>query len=61
MRAPRRSMTVYQSLIKHNNPKNVAVFGTSAGGALVLEMMLRRSRQACRCLAQLLQVRRWQM
>ena len=36
-----QSMTVYQSLIKHNNPKNMAVFGTSAGGALVLEMMLR--------------------
>jgi len=35
------AMTVYQSVMKANNPKNVGVFGTSAGGALVLEMMLR--------------------
>jgi acetyl esterase/lipase len=35
------AMTVYQSVLKTSNPKNVAVFGTSAGGALVLEMMLR--------------------
>ncbi len=35
------AMTIYRSLIKSGNPKNVAVFGTSAGGALVLEMMLR--------------------
>lgn len=35
------AMTVYQSLIRSDNPKNVGVFGTSAGGALVLEMMLR--------------------
>jgi monoterpene epsilon-lactone hydrolase len=39
------SMTVYQSVMKTNNPKNVAVFGTSAGGALVLEMMLRAKQQ----------------
>jgi monoterpene epsilon-lactone hydrolase len=35
------AMTVYQAVLKTSNPKNVAVFGTSAGGALVLEMMLR--------------------
>ena len=35
------AMKVYQSVLQSNNPKNVAVFGTSAGGALVLEMMLR--------------------
>lgn len=35
------AMTVYQAVLKTNNPKNVGVFGTSAGGALVLEMMLR--------------------
>lgn len=35
------AMTVYESVMKTSNPKNVAVFGTSAGGALVLEMMLR--------------------
>jgi epsilon-lactone hydrolase len=33
--------TVYKSVVGTTNPKNVAVFGTSAGGALVLEMMLR--------------------
>ncbi len=35
------AMTVYQTVLRDKNPKNVAVFGTSAGGALVLEMMLR--------------------
>jgi monoterpene epsilon-lactone hydrolase len=35
------AMTVYQSALKATAAKNVAVFGTSAGGALVLEMMLR--------------------
>jgi monoterpene epsilon-lactone hydrolase len=35
------AMTVYKSVIKTSAPKNTAVFGTSAGGALVLEMMLR--------------------
>jgi len=34
------AMTVYKSVLKTSNPKNTAVFGTSAGGALVLEMML---------------------
>jgi acetyl esterase/lipase len=35
------AMTVYKAALKSSNPKNTAVFGTSAGGALVLEMMLR--------------------
>jgi acetyl esterase/lipase len=35
------AMTVYEDTIQKNNPKNVGVLGTSAGGALVLEMMLR--------------------
>ena len=35
------AMTVYKSVLKTSNPTNTAVFGTSAGGALVLEMMLR--------------------
>ena len=35
------AMTVYQAVLKQNNPKNVGVLGTSAGGALVLGMMLR--------------------
>ena len=35
------AMTVYKSVLKTSDPKNTAVFGTSAGGALVLEMMLR--------------------
>ncbi|WP_398482401.1 alpha/beta hydrolase [Tardiphaga sp.] len=34
-------MTVYKSVIKSTSPKNVAVFGSSAGGALTLEMMLK--------------------
>jgi epsilon-lactone hydrolase len=35
------AMTVYKAALKTTDPKNIAVFGTSAGGALVLEMMLR--------------------
>ncbi len=35
------SMTVYKSLLKTMNPKNIGIFGTSAGGALTLEMVLR--------------------
>lgn len=34
-------VAVYQEALKTHDPKNIAVFGTSAGGALVLEMMLR--------------------
>ena len=35
------SMTVYKSLLKTTNPKNIGIFGTSAGGSLTLEMVLR--------------------
>ncbi len=35
------AMTVYQAAVKMVPPQNVAVFGSSAGGALTLEMMLR--------------------
>lgn len=35
------SMTVYKAALKMVPPANVAVFGSSAGGALTLEMMLR--------------------
>ena len=35
------AMTVYQAQVKNSDPKHIGVFGTSAGGALVLEMMLR--------------------
>ncbi len=38
------AMTVYKAAIKMTDPKNVAVFGSSAGGALTLEMMLRAKR-----------------
>jgi monoterpene epsilon-lactone hydrolase len=34
-------LTVYKNAIKTTDPKNVAVFGSSAGGALTLEMMLK--------------------
>jgi monoterpene epsilon-lactone hydrolase len=39
------AMTVYKAALKTSDPKNMAVFGTSAGGALVLEMMLQAKRQ----------------
>jgi monoterpene epsilon-lactone hydrolase len=35
------AMTVYKNAIKTTDPKNIAVFGSSAGGALTLEMMLK--------------------
>lgn len=35
------AMTVYKEAIKMTAPKKIGVLGTSAGGALVLEMMLR--------------------
>jgi acetyl esterase/lipase len=34
------AITVYKAVLKTTDPKHIAVFGTSAGGALVLEMML---------------------
>jgi acetyl esterase/lipase len=39
------AMTVYKAVLKTTDPKDVAVFGTSAGGALVLEMMLRAKQE----------------
>jgi monoterpene epsilon-lactone hydrolase len=35
------AITVYKAGLKSNDPKNMAFFGTSAGGALTLEMVLR--------------------
>jgi acetyl esterase/lipase len=35
------AVTVYKEVLKTTPPKNVAFFGTSAGGALTLEMVLR--------------------
>jgi acetyl esterase/lipase len=34
-------VTVYKNAIKTMNPKNVGIFGSSAGGALTLEMVLK--------------------
>lgn len=34
-------MTVWKATLKTSDPKNIAVFGTSAGGALTLAMVLR--------------------
>jgi acetyl esterase/lipase len=39
------AMTVYKGALKTSHPKNMAVFGTSAGGALVLAMMLQAKQQ----------------
>jgi acetyl esterase/lipase len=39
------AMTVYKASLKTTDPKNIAVFGTSAGGALTLEMMLRANQE----------------
>jgi epsilon-lactone hydrolase len=38
-------MTVYKSIIKTTAPTNVAVFGSSAGGALTLEMILKAKQE----------------
>jgi epsilon-lactone hydrolase len=35
------SLTVYKNAIKTTDPKNIAIFGSSAGGALTLEMVLK--------------------
>ncbi|MGF6919288.1 alpha/beta hydrolase [Paraburkholderia sp. 40] len=37
--------TVYKAVLRANDAKNVGVFGTSAGGALVLELMLRAKQE----------------
>jgi monoterpene epsilon-lactone hydrolase len=34
-------ITVYKNAIKSTDPKNIAIFGSSAGGALTLEMILK--------------------
>src|SRR3954451_18675157 len=34
-------LTVYKNAIKTTEPKNIAIFGSSAGGALTLEMVLK--------------------
>jgi monoterpene epsilon-lactone hydrolase len=34
-------MAVYKSVLKTTDPKNIAIFGSSAGGALTLEMVLK--------------------
>ena len=38
-------MTVWKAALKSNDPKNMAIFGTSAGGALALEMVLRAKQE----------------
>src|SRR6201996_5630681 len=35
------AITVYKAVLKDTPPKNIAIFGTSAGGALTLETVLR--------------------
>ena len=35
------AMTVYKSVLKTTDPKNVGIIGTSAGGALTLEMVVK--------------------
>jgi monoterpene epsilon-lactone hydrolase len=39
------AMTVYKAALKMTNPSDIAVFGSSAGGALTLEMMLRAKQE----------------
>jgi epsilon-lactone hydrolase len=38
-------MTVWKASVKATDPKNIAIFGTSAGGALTLEMVLRAKQE----------------
>ncbi len=38
-------LTVYKATIRTTDPKKIAIFGTSAGGALTLEMILRAKEQ----------------
>ena len=38
-------LTVYKATQRTTDPKNMAVFGTSAGGALTMEMILRAKEQ----------------
>jgi epsilon-lactone hydrolase len=39
------AMTVYKAALKMTNPTDIGVFGSSAGGALTLEMMLREKQE----------------
>ena len=39
------AMTVYKAMLKTTDPKRMAIFGTSAGGALTLEMVLRAKQE----------------
>jgi epsilon-lactone hydrolase len=39
------AMTVYKAALKMTNPNDIGVFGSSAGGALTLEMMLRAKQE----------------
>jgi monoterpene epsilon-lactone hydrolase len=39
------AMTVYKAALKMTTPKDIGVFGSSAGGALTLEMMLRAKQE----------------
>jgi len=39
------AMTVWKAAVKMANPKNMAIFGSSAGGALTLSMVLRAKKE----------------
>jgi len=39
------AMTVWKAAVKMADPRNMAIFGTSAGGALTLEMVLRAKQE----------------
>ncbi len=39
------AMTVYKAALKTTKPRNMAIFGSSAGGALTLEMILRAKQE----------------
>jgi len=54
-------ITVWKALLKTMDAKNMAIFGTSAGGALTLEMVLRRRSLGFRCPARSRRARRCRM
>lgn len=39
------AMAVWKELVKTNNPKNMAIFGTSTGGGMTLAMVLRAKKE----------------
>ena len=43
------AMTVWKEVIKLAKPGNIAVFGSSVGGSMVLSLVQRAKRKACRC------------